>query len=804
MAIFTTDGQKSQILTLKGLGVSSKCVAKIVKVDHTTVNRIYRRYQKPRIHYAPPIRTGCPRKMLPSDDRYAALALARMKFGNATRLQQEFFPDLHPETVRRHLRALGLMARRPRKVPLLNRKHRKARRSWANKHRLWEAILWARVIFSDESKFNLFSSDGPRYVWRYAGEAYDARYTQKMVKHGGGHVMVWGCITSKGVGRLYRIDSTLTAKKYVEILNEALLGTLSDHRLKPRSVTFQQDNDPKHTAGLTRAWLESHDLSPLPWPSSSPDMNIIEHVWGYLDRKVHTRAALPQNTDELWKALEEEWYCIDKGLIDNLRECTHFEVPLDWHNDQVGKASLAMIRYPAIKQPKLGTLFMNPGGPGGSGVGTVQGPDGDIIMQHSGGNYDLVSWDPRAVGKTIPRTACFGSVEEEVAFWNGSFIIPGPEVKGGFTAQSILDDFYGQVDKSDDLLRRIGEQCVAYNPDMFQYVGTAATVRDMVAMHDALEGSGKPINFWGMSYGTIVGMYFVNKLVRSYSTAYNPAHEWLENALESTEATFNGFAEACAKAGPSKCFISQQNSTAASVRQWTRDLIEAAYDYRQKVGPSALITSAAIRNLLFAGLYKPQLWSNMSLTLHALKEALDDPAAANLTQAKRWLPDSVSPLDDQLKPRAEPSSNQTTSAYAYDYEAVTCSDAAEPEIPMFGPVGIPRIARPLCHRWPVRAVERYAGPWNKTLSNTILVIGNTADPVTPYKNAKWVADTLGCSAVLIEQGGYGHVSRRMPSNCTISAVQKYLVHNELPEQDTLFCETSYELFSDVASLDINQ
>ncbi|CUA76350.1 Putative hydrolase Mb2247c [Rhizoctonia solani] len=453
-----------------------------------------------------------------------------------------------------------------------------------------------------------------------------------------------------------------------------------------------------------------------------------------------------------------------------------------------------MIRYPAIKQPKLGTLFMNPGGPGGSGVGTVQGPDGDIIMQHSGGNYDLVSWDPRAVGKTIPRTACFGSAEEEVAFWNGSFIILGPEVKGDFTAQSILDDFYGQVDKSDDLLWRIGEQCATYNPDMFQYVGTAATVRDMVAMHDALEGSGKPINFWGMSYGTVVGMYFVNMfpdrvgqvildgVVDPRSWANNPAHEWLENALESTEATFNGFAEACAKAGPSKCFISQQNSTAASVRQWTRDLIEAAYDYRQKVGPSALITSAAIRNLLFAGLYKPQLWSNMSLTLYSLKEALDDPAAANLTQAKRWLPDSVSPLDDQLKPRAEPSSNQTTLAYAYDYEAVTCSDAADA-----GDV-----------------TTKDVFDFVVKTTHEVSPMCNTADPVTPYKNAKWVADTLGCSAVLIEQAGYGHVSRRMPSNCTISAVQKYLVHNELPGQDTLFCETSYELFSDVASLDISQ
>ncbi|CAE7062703.1 unnamed protein product [Rhizoctonia solani] len=173
---------------------------------------------------------------------------------------------------------------------------------------------------------------------------------------------------------------------------------------------------------------------------------------------------------------------------------------------------------------------------------------------------------------------------------------------------------------------------------------------------------------------------------------------------------------------------------------------------------------------------------------------------------------------DNLKPRAEPNNTATTPAYAYDYEAITCSDAADAGdvttrdvfdfvvnvthtiSPMFGPVGIPRLARPFCHRWPVRAVERYTGPWNKTLSNPILVIGNTADPATPYANAKWVADTLGDSAVLIEQGGYGHVSRRMPSNCTVAVVQKYFGNNELPKEDT-FCETSYELFSDVASIE---
>jgi hypothetical protein len=71
-----------------------------------------------------------------------------------------------------------------------------------------------------------------------------------------------------------------------------------------------------------------------------------------------------------------------------------------------------------------------------------------------------------------------------------------------------------------------------------------------------------------------------------------------------------------------------------------------------------------------------------------------------------------------------------------------------------------------CHRWPVRAVERYAGPWNSTLANPILIIGNKADPATPFKDALAVADMLGDNAVLIEQDGFGHLSLAQKSKCT--------------------------------------
>ncbi|KAG8774058.1 hypothetical protein FRC12_002175 [Ceratobasidium sp. 428] len=91
--------------------------------------------------------------------------------------------------------------------------------------------------------------------------------------------------------------------------------------------------------------------------------------------------------------------------------------------------------------------------------------------------------------------------------------------------------------------------------------------------------------------------------------------------------------------------------------------------------------------------------------------------------------------------------------------------------PMFGPRwGIGGL---YCHRWPVRAVERYTGPWNKALSNKIIIIGNKADPITPLKSAQRVAAALGDSAVLVEQDDWGHTSLAMHSTWWAHSTRLY-------------------------------
>ncbi|CAE6462663.1 unnamed protein product [Rhizoctonia solani] len=173
------------------------------------------------------------------------------------------------------------------------------------------------------------------------------------------------------------------------------------------------------------------------------------------------------------------------------RECARFEVPLDWRNATVGKASLALARYKAINQPKLGTLFTNPGGPGGSGVASILDRSADILMTASGGRYDIVS-------------------TEENNFWKDTIASLGLEARSNFTNKRDLDAFYSQVDEIDALLKGLRRLCVEYSPDTFKYIGTVAGICNMIAIHEVLEGKDKPVNFWEISYGTVIGSYFVN------------------------------------------------------------------------------------------------------------------------------------------------------------------------------------------------------------------------------------------------------------------------------------------------------
>ncbi len=135
---------------------------------------------------------------------------------------------------------------------------------------------------------------------------------------GGGEVMVWGCMTCLGFARLILVEDAMNAVQYCQILNEGLLSTLQDYDLWVNDVLFQQDNDPKHTAGLTKKWLTDKNITVMYWPPNSPDQSIIENAWATLEHCLNSRPHHPTTTAILFAILQEEWAALGKEYCDVL------------------------------------------------------------------------------------------------------------------------------------------------------------------------------------------------------------------------------------------------------------------------------------------------------------------------------------------------------------------------------------------------------------------------------------------------------------------------------------------------------
>ncbi len=118
--------------------------------------------------------------------------------------------------------------------------HKKARKPFAEYKQTKDMDYWNHVLWSDETKINLFGSDGVKCVWWQSGEEYKDKCVLPTVKHGGGSVVVWGCMSAAGTGELQFIEGTMNTNMYCDILKQS--STPSLRRLGRRAV-YQHDND---------------------------------------------------------------------------------------------------------------------------------------------------------------------------------------------------------------------------------------------------------------------------------------------------------------------------------------------------------------------------------------------------------------------------------------------------------------------------------------------------------------------------------------------------------------------------------
>ena len=121
--------------------------------------------------------------------------------------------------------------------------------------------------------------------------------------------MVWGSMSWKGLGTIDFIENTMTKEVYRDLLEKNLRQSARKVGLS-RNFIFQQDNDPKHTAGIVTEWFKKHKINVLPWAPQSPDLNPIEHLWSEMERRLSGRK--PKNKEELKVMLRNIWTEIDE------------------------------------------------------------------------------------------------------------------------------------------------------------------------------------------------------------------------------------------------------------------------------------------------------------------------------------------------------------------------------------------------------------------------------------------------------------------------------------------------------------
>ncbi|KAG0904918.1 hypothetical protein G6F60_012466 [Rhizopus arrhizus] len=194
------------------------------------------------------------------------------------------------------LHSVEVYAEIKKRKPLLTKKHKKARLAWAKKHQYWTG------------------SDGCKYYWKQKCDRLQPHLIDVTVKREGGGLMLWGCITSEGFGYACEdYNNAMNSELYQEILATSMKDTMEYYGLNWKTSVFQHDNDPKHRPKSTTQWMKDSGMVYIDdWPSQSPDLNPIEHVWHHLKLKLSMYDSRTTSIHELWERVENEWNSFTK------------------------------------------------------------------------------------------------------------------------------------------------------------------------------------------------------------------------------------------------------------------------------------------------------------------------------------------------------------------------------------------------------------------------------------------------------------------------------------------------------------
>jgi len=240
---------------------------------------------------------------------------------NLTRAQAGGGPNNGPvstSTVRRALWDMVCASRVPAKKPFLSATNMQKRLIWSTERQGWNAE-WASSFFTDESSFLVRSRAGGR-VWRQTDERFEPHCLRPTLKSGRQSVIVWAGLSTRCRTPLLRVEGSMNASKYAEVLTDHVVHQICAEYGAPDAAWLKEDLASCHAAKASKAVKQQLGLRVLPWVGQSPDLNPIENAWAELKGRLRARPTAPKNKDELFAGLSEEWDAIPAFFFRRLVE----------------------------------------------------------------------------------------------------------------------------------------------------------------------------------------------------------------------------------------------------------------------------------------------------------------------------------------------------------------------------------------------------------------------------------------------------------------------------------------------------
>jgi pimeloyl-ACP methyl ester carboxylesterase len=463
------------------------------------------------------------------------------------------------------------------------------------------------------------------------------------------------------------------------------------------------------------------------------------------------------------------WHACRDGF-----ECARFRVPLDYGDPDGPTIVLSVVRMPAGDTTgRLGALFLNPGGPGGSGVEIARGL-AQFLPLELRRRFDIVGMDPRGIMRSTPLR-CYERFKEAFADQPS---IPFPRTDRQERAWIEAN-------------QRFGEACRTHGGPIRQHMSTADVARDMDYLRQAMGDS--QLSFLGYSYGSVLGQTYANMFpaqsraivvdgvldpvawtTGSGDAQRAPVTQRVRSA-EGARSTLRAFFRLCDRAGAQCAFSGgARERYAALARQLRRNPID--------FGGGDRFTYAHLVALTLGALYSAYSFPDLAAFLRDLESAASPPRLrAGLARLRTHLG-----LAQQLYPNV-----------FEGFPGVLCSDSTNPRRWGRWRAAADETARTqgrfgrlwlwqgsACGAWPSKAGrDRYEGPWDRTTANPVLVVGNLHDPSTPYSGAE-AAHALLPGSALLTYTGWGHTAFFTGNYCVDQVVTDYLVTTDPPAEGT--------------------